>query len=135
MSNTVLLTNDQINQIKTENKSVRMTDAQIEKFANSLVENIDIPFMPKNREQAIAKKIVGRFDDFLWETLPDEIYELINDASDGLDQKETNKLISHLTKVANKRINIKYLPEDVEADIIRYLLRKILKHLMKKYKA
>ncbi len=132
MSVTVQLTNNQVNQITTDvqDRPVRLTAEQINNLANKLHAKIpDLPFIPTGKEKAILRKLVKKVDLFLWETLPDEIYELIHDAHDGLENTEVAELTTSLTELANKNINIPYLPETVEHAIFGFLIGLILEGL------
>jgi hypothetical protein len=73
-------------------------------------------------EEKIIIKIVLKIDKFLYDNLPNEIYELIRSADRGIDDEEAKRLMRRLSKLANDKINIPYIPEAAEFIAIRFVI-------------
>ena len=115
------------------NEQVEMlTDIEIEYLATKLNENVNIPFLKENKEQIILAKLVKKVDRYLYASLPNELYECINDTKDGISDEEAEELKEILTDRANSNFNIKYLPENIEKQIFSFLIDKIVNAMRKK---
>ena len=80
-------------------------------------------------EEAEAKiliRIVLKVDNFLYNNLPNEIYDLIRSSKDGIDEKEAQLLTARLTKLINKNVDIPYIPEAIEHIAFEFLIKTII---------
>lgn len=106
---------------KPEKRS-KMTDEEIQDLAERLNKKIDIPFIRETREEKILIKIILKIDRFLYDNLPNELYDLVRSVDKGISDAEAKRLINRLSKLANKHINIPYVPESMEYVAIRFVI-------------
>ena len=110
-----------------------MTDEEIDAFAARINEKCDIPLVSESGEQRIIRKIVLRVDNFLYDNLPNELYEMVRDADKGISDKEAKKLIRRLTALAKDKIDIPYIPKAVEKVIYRLIISTVINASRKNY--
>ena len=67
-----------------------------------------------------------KVDNFLYDNLPNEFYDLVRSLDEGIDDSEAKRLIKRLSKLANKKVDIPYLPEAVEYVAIRLVIGVII---------
>lgn len=103
-----------------------MTEAEVDALATRINKTQNIPLVSETGEQRILTKIVLRVDNFLYDNLPNELYELIRDADKGISDSEARKLIRRLTKLANTKLDIPYVPETVEKVIYRLIISTVI---------
>lgn len=103
-----------------------MTEEEIEAFATRINEKCDIPLVSESGEQSILRKIVLRVDNFLYDNLPNELYDMVRDVDKGISDKEARKLIRRLSKLANDKLDIPYVPEGVERVIFRLIISTVI---------
>ena len=132
------LTEDQFKQLLDEyfappEKRSKMTDEEVKELAELLNEKIDIPLISHTKEEKILIKIILRIDRFLYDNLPNEFYDLIRSAKDGIDDEEAKRLIKRLSKLANKHIDIPYIPEQMEYIAIRFIIGLIINAARKEW--
>lgn len=113
------------------NHRQRMTKEEIEKISIKLNQEIDIPIVSETQEQKVLFKIVLKIDNFIYEHLPNEIYDLIRDLKKGISDKEVKKLTKRLTKLANDKIDIPYIPEFIEGKVMRFIIKLIINGIRK----
>lgn len=106
----------------TPKKRSQMSREEILELAKQLNEKIDVPLINETGEERILVKIVLKIDTFLYENLPNEFYDLIRSADKGINDKEAKRLVRRLTKLANKKIDIPYLPEIAERVAINFII-------------
>jgi len=133
MASTITLTEEQRNAVNNDmDRQIEMlSNEEVEYLATRLNGNIDIPFIGEGREQTILVKIVKKMDRFLYDALPNELYGLIKDSTDGINDEEADQMTKVLSSRANKSIDIKYLPEWVEQEIFEFLLKLIVNAMRK----
>lgn len=100
----------------------KMTREEIIDLAKQLNKKINVPLIRETGEEKILIKIVLKIDRFLYDNLPNELYELIRDLDKGISDKEAKRLIKRLSKLANKKIDIPYIPERLEYIAIRFVI-------------
>jgi len=114
-------------------KRQKMTMEEITNLAQRLNKKIDVPLIRETNEEKILIKIVIVLDTFLYNHLPNEFYDLIRSMDKGIDDYEAKRLIVRLSKLANEKIDIPYVPEQMEFIAIRFILSIIInaarKHL------
>lgn len=109
----------------------RLTNDEAKVIANRLNKEINIPFVDEEGEAKVLIKIVLKIDRFLYNSLPNELYDAVRSVENGLDEEEVRNLSHRISRLANKKIDIPYLPEVVEFFILNFGVRLILKALQK----
>jgi hypothetical protein len=109
-----------------------MTMAEIIVLARRLNKKINVPLIKDSKEEKILIKIVLEIDTFIYNHMPNEFYDLIRSLDEGIDD-EAKRLIIRLTHLANRKIDIPYIPEWMEHIAIRFIVAIIVnaarKHL------
>ena len=100
----------------------RMTNEEIKDLAHRLNKKIDIPLVKETGEERILIKIILKIDTFLYDHLPNEFYDLIRTADNGITDAEAKNLVRRLTKLANRKIDIPYLPEAAEHFVFKFII-------------
>lgn len=111
----------------------KMTPEEIKDLAERLNRKINVPIINETGEEKILIKIILKIDNFLYDHLPNEFYDLVRSCDHGIDNKEAKRLIRRLTRCANNKIDIPYLPEPVEHFAFRFVIGIIVKASMKKH--
>ena len=127
MSTLLQLNDTQIKQVLDDyfappGKRKKMNNDELRELAEKLNKKIDIPLVNETREEKIILKIVIKVDTFLYDNLPNEFYDLIHSVRDGIDDNEAKRLIKRLSKIANEKIDIPYVPEAIEYIAIRFVI-------------
>ena len=78
-------------------------------------------------------QFILRIDTFLYDNLPNEFYDLIRSSDKGIDEKEARRLVRRLTKMANDKIDIPYIPEVAERFAIKFVIGLVIKAARKKF--
>jgi uncharacterized protein (DUF2384 family) len=135
MAKTIQLTANQRQGIQGDvDKNSMLTDQELEAIASKLNEHIDIPFVSEEHEQVIWVKIVKQIDRFLYKVLPNEVYQLIRTAQDGISNEEAQLIEQRLAQIINKYVDIPIVSEEVEEKIFTLVLS-IIATAMKKGKS
>jgi len=103
-------------------KRSKMKADEVKLLAERLNEKVNIPIIKETSEEKILIKIIIKIDSFLYDNLPNEIYDLVRSTEKGIDDEEAKRLISRLTKLANGKIDIPYIPEAAEYIAIKYVI-------------
>jgi hypothetical protein len=111
----------------------QLTPEELQALAERLNRKIDIPIIKETGEEKILIKIILKIDNFLYENLPNEFYDLVRSAEKGIDEEEAKMMVTRLTKLANKKINLPFLSEKAEEKIIRFVIDLIVKSSIKKH--
>lgn len=111
----------------------KMTDKEIKDLAERLNKKIDVPLIGEVKEEKILIKIILRIDRFLYDNLPNEFYDLVRSLDNGIDDDEAKRLIKRLSKLANKNIDIPYIPEPMEYVAIRFVIGIIINAARKEW--
>ncbi len=132
----ITLTKQQLNQIKKDmDKRVEMlTDAEINAIAQKVNKAINLPFLNEEKEFIVFGKIIKLVDRQLYRLLPNEYYELVKDASDGISKEEAVKIEERLTPLINNVVNIPILTERQEEKLIGLVLSLIINAMIKGFK-
>ena len=131
------LTQDQFKELLNEFyaepiKRNKMTRAEITDLAQRLNRKINVPLINETKEEKIFVKIILTIDTFLYDHLPNEFYDVIRSADMGIDDKEAKRLVRRLTRLANDKIDIPYLPEVAEHFAIKFVIGIVVKSARKK---
>ena len=113
-------------------KRNKMTEAEIKDLAIRLNEKIDIPFIKETGEEKILVKVIFKIDTFLYDHLPNEFYDMVRSTDHGISKKEARRLVRRLTRLANDKIDIPYLPEVAEHFAIKFVIGMVVKAARKK---
>lgn len=110
----------------------KMTEEEIKDLAQRLNKKINVPIISETGEEKIFIKIVLKIDNFLYDHLPNEFYDLIRSTDLGIDDKEAKRLVRRLTRLANDKIDIPYLPEVAEHFVLKFVIGIVVKAARKK---
>ena len=69
---------------------------QVKELAVKLNEKVNIPLVRETKEERIFVKIIIKIDNFLYDNMPNEFYELWKDSHDGIDDDEAKRLVKRL---------------------------------------
>ncbi len=99
-----------------------LSKEEVEALATKLNDEVDIPFVGDDAEQVIFVKTVMLFDRLLYQNLPNELYGLVKNTTDGISADDAKQLKSVLGTRLNKKFDLPYIPEWVEQKIFETLL-------------
>ena len=133
---TLTLTKDQLDRINEDmNKKVEMlNDAEINALAQKINDAINLPFLGEDKEFVVFAKVIKWVDKQLYKLLPNEYYELVKDATDGISKEEANRIEERLTPLINNAVNVPVLTEKQEEKLISLILGMIIKAMIKGFK-
>ncbi len=133
MTTTITLTGDQVRAIMDDaDRKVELLSIQeLEAIASRLNEKINIPFLSEEQEQVVLVKIIKQIDRYLYSVLPNEVYQMVKDASDGISEEEAEKIKTRLAQLINKAVDIPIVGEEVEQLIFKMVLDLIVLALQK----
>ncbi len=131
----ITLTEEQRKQVLHEfDVQVEMLSAEeVEALASKLNAKIDLPFIVEGTEQVIFVKTVRIFDRLLYQNIPNELYGLIKTTSDGISDKDAEELKLVLGSRLNKSLEIPYIPEWVEQQILEILIGLVVDAMRKNF--
>lgn len=104
----------------------KLTEAEVKDLASKLNDKVNIPLISETREEKILIKVILRVDTFLYDNLPNEIYDLVRSSKNGIEDEEATRLINRLSILANEKINIPYIPEAAEYVAIKFVIRVVI---------
>lgn len=104
----------------------KLTEAEVKDLASKLNDKVNIPLISETREEKILIKVILRVDTFLYDNLPNEIYDLVRSLENGIEDEEATRLINRLSILANEKINIPYIPEAAEYVAIKFVIRVVI---------
>lgn len=135
MKNVVLTENvfSQIN-VDMKEKEEMLTDAEVNALAMKVNAAINLPLIGEKKELKVFVKIIKWVDKQLYQLLPNEYYELVKDATDGITKEEALVIEERLTPLINEKINIPVLSEKMEAKLIGLVLGLIMNAMVKGFK-
>ena len=105
----------------------KMTTAEIKELAERLNRKINVPIINETKEEKILIKIILKIDNFLYDNLPNEFYDLVRSSDKGIENREAKRLVRRLTKLANDKIDIPYLPEPMERIAFKFVIGMVVK--------
>jgi len=114
-------------------KRYKMTPEEIKNLAQRLNKKIDVPIIKETKEEKILIKIIMKVDTFLYDSLPNEFYDLTRSIDGGIDDAEAKRLITRLAKLANEKIDIPYIPEKAEYIALRFVIAIVINAARKKW--
>lgn len=121
---TIKLTEEQRELVRSDmyEKTTMLSDEEVEMIASKLNSRINIPFIPESVEQIVFVKTVRLIDSVLYANLPNELYGLIKETTDGISEQEAAELKQVLGARLNKSIDIPYIPEWIEQQIFEMMV-------------
>ena len=130
------LTSNQLDQIKLDmNETIQMlSDAQVTALAQQVNKAVNLPFLKEEKELIVFAKIIRLIDQKLYQLLPNEYYELIKDASDGISKEEASVMKKRLTPLVNDAVDLPILSEKQEEKLIGLILGLIINAMVKGFK-
>ena len=132
MADTVSLSNEAFNQAGTDASGTQMlTKDEVELIASKLNHAVNLPILNEAREQLVFSKLVMLIDRFLYNVLPNEIYELIRDASDGIQAHDLPNIEDNLVSLATEYLNIPFLSRSQEETVYRVVIGLIVRSMLK----
>jgi len=139
MNTVANLTTDQFKELLTDfyavpEKRSKLTTEEIKELAQRLNRKINVPIINETKEEKILIKIILTIDNFLYDNLPNEFYDLVRSTDNGIDNREAKRLVRRLTKLANDKIDIPYVPEPMEHISIKFVIGMIVKAARKNLK-
>src|SRR5680860_562093 len=110
MNTVANLTTDQFKELLTDfyavpEKRSKLTTEEIKELAQRLNRKINVPIINETKEEKILIKIILTIDNFLYDNLPNEFYDLVRSTDNGIDNREAKRLVRRLTKLANDKID------------------------------
>jgi hypothetical protein len=111
----------------------KMTEKEIKELAERLNRKVNIPLIGETTEEKILIKVVLKVDAFLYDHLPNEIYDLVRSLDKGIDDNEATRLINRLSVLANEEISIPYIPESAEYVAIKFVIGVIINAARKQW--
>lgn len=114
-----------------DEKVEMLTPAQLEMIASKLNGWVNLPILSEEKEQVIFVKIVKQVDRYIYKSLPNEIYELIAESTDGITTEEAEMIEDRMAAVINRQVTIPYLTERMEQKVFEFVLGIILSALVK----
>ncbi|MBE9396667.1 hypothetical protein IOQ59_05260 [Pontibacterium sp. N1Y112] len=136
---TITLTEEQYKNIIQDfyappEKRSRLSQSETVAIADGLNKKIDIPiFLSEEKEQKILVKIVTKIDGFLYDNLPNEVYDLIRSLPEGISDDEARRIVASFSKLANDKIDIKYIPEVLEYIAISFVINVLVNAMRKNW--
>lgn len=123
----ISLSDDQFNGLKKAffaKKGARhlLTKPETLRIAERLNEKVSLPFLSEAKEQAVLVKMVLKIDNTLYETLPNEIYELIHNIDEGFDDSEAAQLAARLSKQCHTTTRFPFLADHIEYYSVTFVL-------------
>jgi hypothetical protein len=113
-------------------KRRKMSPEEMKELAERLNKKINVPIINETKEGKILYKIILKIDNFLYDNLPNEFYDLVRSTDRGIDKREAKRLVRRLTKLANDKIDIPYIPEPMERIAFKFVIGMIVKAACKK---
>lgn len=89
-------------------------------------DELDLPFISEEVESDYIEMVVGKVIDFI----PVDLLPLVFDALDGLTREELESHRTPIVSAVNARIDIPYVWESVEGDIIGMVVDAVLEPLL-----
>ncbi|WP_372949385.1 hypothetical protein [Mariniphaga sp.] len=111
----------------------QLSKDEIKALAEKLNSKIKIPIIGETGEEKILIKIILKIDNFLYENMPNEFYDLVRTTEKGIEKEEAKMIAERLTMLANEKINLPFLSEKVEEKIFRYVIELIVNSAIKKH--
>lgn len=132
----ITLTSNQLKQIEKDmNEQVDMlTVSEVNALAKKVNLSINLPLLGEEKEFIVYVKIIKWIDKKLYQLLPNEYYELVNNTADGISKKEARQIEERLTPLINNVVNIPVLTEKQEGKLIGLILGLIIKAMVKGFK-
>ena len=129
----IKLSKSQLNKMKADMnvQEEMLTDGEVNAIALQVNSVINLPFLNEEKELIVIGKAVRWVDQKLYQILPNEYYELIKGATDGVSKSEAAQIEDRLSPLINDHINIPVLSEKQEEKLISLILGIIINAMVK----
>ncbi len=117
--------------LDADRKMEMLSEEELETIATQLNEVINIPVIGEAKEQVVLVKLVKMIDRYIYQRMPNEIYELVRKTSDGISDEEAQLIEQRLATGLNNNINIPYLTEGMEQRAFEFVIKIITNALRK----
>lgn len=114
-----------------DEKCEMLTDAQILALANKVNAVINLPILSEEKELIVFCKLIRKVDQAIYQLLPNEYYDMVHNASDGISASDAERMRKRLVPLINKAVDIPFLTEEMEAFVIDLILKVIVDALVK----
>ena len=132
MTSIVLTPEQRANILLDADRKIEMlSEEELEAIATQLNEVINIPVIGEAKEQVVLVKLVKMIDRYIYQRMPNEIYELVRKTSDGISDEEAQLIEQRLATGLNNNINIPYLTEGMEQRAFEFVIKIITNALRK----
>ncbi len=132
MTSIVLTPEQRANILLDADRKIEMlSEEELEAIATQLNEVINIPVIGEAKEQVVLVKLVKMIDRYIYQRMPNEIYELVKKTSDGISDEEAQLIEQRLATGLNNNINIPYLTEGMEQRAFEFVIKIITNALRK----
>ena len=84
--------------------------------------SLDLPFIGEDTERVAIEWVVDK----VVPLIPESIRQFVLDAADGVSDDELKRLEDVLVNVLNTYIDIPWMPESIEAQLIRPVVQSVL---------
>lgn len=95
-------------------------------IAGRLNEKISLPFLDEQKEHTTLVKMVIQMDAYFYDSLPNEIYNLIHELDQGFDDSEASQLAARLSKQVKQNIHYPFLNEHIEYYAIVFMINVLI---------
>lgn len=107
-----------INFIKKENHKTMLSEEQIQFIVDRVNEKVNVPILGEKAEGKLIRKAVDKVLKCLEENLPEDIFQFIDDLSDGIEPgMDIEEMKDNTVKFLNKEINLPIVGEKFEAKL------------------
>jgi hypothetical protein len=132
----ITLTQEQIQKIMTDMyyQSSMLTDEEVNALAETVNKAVNLPFIGEEKEFIVMVKLIKWIDSQLYSLLPNEYYELVHNAHDGISREEAIQIGNRVAPLINKIVDIPIVSEAIEGYIINMVVQLIVNAMIKGFK-
>lgn len=91
---------------------------------------VDLPLVSEDVEQTIFEHAVATIDAALDDILPEAFGDLLRDRNKGIDKDHARGFAARLARAVNKRVDLPYLNEEQEVQLIRTVVDPLVKAMI-----
>lgn len=124
---TITLSDEQHSQLVKDFFAKRSTRHLLQRtelvaIAERLSEKVTLPFLPEEKEHRVLLKVILLIDNYLFNALPNEIYDLIHNIDEGFDDGEAAQFSARLNKQVHNDIKLPFMTDHLEYYSITFVL-------------
>jgi hypothetical protein len=94
-----------------------LTKEQVNAISEQVNEKIDIPLFGEKIELFFIRTAVEKIDKILTDELPKEVYQTLNDASDGIDKKDIDTIKQKILNLLLEANILKMLDDNTKKQL------------------